>query len=124
MYILKFLIAGVLGLGVNLGTSKVLHMLGVSYLAGSVAAFLVAMLIGFVLQKYWTFKDRTLGHAHTQFMLYGALACGNLVVNTVVVYLLVEYAAAHYLVAQAIGAGTVAITSYIIYRFYIFTDSL
>lgn len=122
MRVLKFLITGLTGLCVNLGVFHLLYVLGVPYLAGSVTAFLVAMFVGFVLQKYWTFEEHTLERAHMQLMLYGTLALCNLAANTLIVYLLVEYASTHYLVAQTIGAGSVAITSYFVYRFYIFTD--
>ncbi len=120
MRILKFLLTGSIGLCVNLGMFHLLYVLGMPYLAGSVTAFLVAMFVGFALQKYWTFEDRTLERAHTQLMLYGILALCNLAINTLIVYLLVEYADAHYLVAQVIGAGSVAVTSYFVYRLYIF----
>ncbi len=122
MHVMKFLIAGGAGLSVNLGIFHTLYVLGVPYLAGSVIAFLISMVVGFTLQKYWTFEERTLERARTQFMLYGTLALCNLAVNTLIVYLFVEYASAHYLIAQTIGAGSVAVVSYFVYRFYIFAD--
>lgn len=120
MRVLKFLLTGTIGLSVNLGTFHTLYVLGVPYLAGSVGAFIVAMCVGFVLQKYWTFEEHTFGRAHTQFMLYVMLTLGNLGVNTLIVYVLVEYTGAHYLVAQTVGAGSVAFVSYFVYRRYIF----
>jgi putative flippase GtrA len=116
--------SGAIGLTVNLGIFRALYVLGVPYLIGSIAAFLVALVVGFILQKYWTFEERTNERAHKQFMLYSTLALCNLVVNTLVVYLLVEHALVHYLVAQTVGAGLVAAVSYFVYRLYIFTDAL
>ena len=124
MRVLRFLIAGIIGLCVNLGIFHTLYVLGVPYLAGSVGAFLTALIVGFVLQKYWTFEEHTHERARKQFVLYSTLALCNLVVNTLVVYLLVEYALVHYLVAQTAGAGLVAAVSYFVYRLYIFTDAL
>lgn len=123
MRVLKFVLSGIVGLGVNLGVFRALYVLGVPYLIGSITAFLIAMLVGFVLQKYWTFEDRAPERVRTQFALYTALALDNLVMNTFIVYLLVEYASAHYLVAQTIGAGLVAFASYFVYRFYIFREA-
>ena len=123
MRVLKFFFSGVIGLGVNLGVFHLLFVLGVPYLAGSVAAFLVAMIVGFILQKYWTFGERSQKRVQKQFLLYVMLTLCNLAVNTLIVYVLVEYASAHYLVAQTIGAGSVALTSYVIYRRYIFTGT-
>ncbi len=123
MRILKFLIAGATGLSVNLGVFHMLYVLGVPYLGGSIVSFFIAMVVGFMLQKYWTFEERTLGRARTQFMFYATLALCNLAVNTLIVYVLVERVNVHYLVAQTIGAGSVALVSYFIYRLYIFTGT-
>lgn len=123
MRIFKFLSAGAIGLGVNLGTYYVATQLLVHYLIGSAVAFLMALVVGFILQKYWTFEELSLERACTQFLLYGALALCNLAANTLIVYLLVENARTHYLVAQTIGAGLVACVSYFVYHFYIFSSS-
>lgn len=124
MRVFKFLITGAIGLSVNLGVFHTLYVLGVPYLAGSVSALLIAMVVGFVLQKYWTFEERSYERTRTQFMLYGMLSLCNLGVNTLIVYLLVEYANLYYLIAQAIGAGLVACTSYLAYKHYIFAETL
>ena len=122
MRVLKFFITGGIGLSVNLGVFHMLYVFDVPYLTGSAAAFFIAMAVGFTLQKYWTFEEHTLERARTQFLLYAALALCNLAVNTLVVYALVEYVNAHYLLAQTVGAGSVALASYVVYRFYIFAD--
>lgn len=122
--ILKFLFVGAIGLLVNLGTYYLATKLHVQYLVGSTVAFLVAMCVGFILQKYWTFGDHSWERMHTQFALYAMLTLCNLAANTLVVYLLVTYANTYYLIAQTIGAGLVALVSYGIYRRYIFTGAL
>jgi putative flippase GtrA len=124
MHILKYITTGMIGLSVNLGVFHMFYGFGVPYLAGSVTALFVAMLAGFILQKYWTFQDHSSERMHIQFALYAALALGNLAVNTLIVFLLVEYAGAHYLIAQTIGAGLVAFTSYLVYKHYIFAETL
>lgn len=124
MRIVRFLCTGAIGLSTNLGMFRLLYILGVPYLVGSVAAFSVAMVVGFLLQKYWTFEERSRERAQTQFIQYALLTLGNLVLNTFLVYALVEYGHAHYLLAQAMGAGAIAILSYFVYRRYIFASSL
>jgi len=124
MRVLRFLSTGAVGLAVNLGTYYVMTQLGVQYLIGSALAFFTALIVGFVLQKYWTFEERSLERARTQFFLYGALALCNLGANTLLVYLLVENAQTHYLISQTIGAGLAACVSYFAYHFYIFSSPL
>lgn len=120
MRVLKFLIAGVIGMSVNLGVFHLLYVLGVPYLIGSIAGVLVAMVIGFIFQKYWTFGDRASGRTHTQFVLYGALALTNLLLNTGIIYILIGTFGVYYLLAQAIGAAVTSTDSFIAYHFVIF----
>ncbi|MCC6290738.1 GtrA family protein [Candidatus Nomurabacteria bacterium] len=120
---LKFFLTGLVGLSVNLGVFNLLYLLGLPYLYGSVMSFLVAMVVGFLLQKYWTFEDCSRERAYVQFASYAALTSCNLLLNTFIVYALVDYADVYYLVAQATGAGLLSLLSYFVYRFYIFRGS-
>jgi putative flippase GtrA len=119
MQVLKFLTTGAIGLLINLGTYRALYAMGVHYLFGSMLAFSVSLIIGFVLQKYWTFKN-TSEKISLQFTLYAFVAVCNLAFNTVVVFVSVTYGGVHYLIAQTIGAGVIAALSYFLYRRYIF----
>lgn len=118
--IFKFLVAGGIGVSINLGLYELLYLAGVPYLLGSAIAVALSTIFGFLLQKYWTFEERTHMRAPTQFIQYGILALANIAVNTLIVYVLVGKLGVHYLVAQAIGAATVAIYSFFLYRLVIF----
>ena len=111
-------------MGVNVLTLHVLVSFGVYYLAASICAFSVALLVGFLLQKNWTFQARSVGRAKIQFGMYAALTLVNLGINTVIVYVCVEYLHLNYLLAQVIGAGLVSVSSYFIYTLYIFKPVL
>jgi putative flippase GtrA len=120
MRVFKFLIAGGIGVSVNLGIFHILYVLGVPYLIGSIIALLISMAVGFTLQKYWTFQDRMSAHIRVQFIQYAALALGNLALNTGIVYVLIDKLGTHYLLAQAAGAAIVATYSFFVYRVLIF----
>ncbi len=120
MRIIKFLITGAIGISVNLGVFHVLYILGVPYLVGSMTGLLISMGVGFVLQKYWTFEEPSSERARSQFVQYALLALGNLALNTGIVYVLVDKLGMYYLLAQTIGAATIAIDSFFIYRAFIF----
>ena len=123
MRTLRYLVSGSIGLSVNLGLYRALvQFVHAQYLVGSVIAVSVSTIVGFLLQKYWTFEERSHERMRTQFMLYAGLSLCNLGINTLIVYLLVEYADAHYLIAQAVGAGLVACVSYVVYKRYIFAE--
>lgn len=119
--VLRFLTSGTIGISVNLGT---LHLLvtifDVHYLLSSIIALSISMVVGFLLQKYWTFEEHSTDRAPMQFVFYVSLALFNLSLNTGIVYVLSGVLLFHYLLAQAAGAGAVALVSYFVYREFIF----
>lgn len=117
----RYLMTGCVGLIVNLGSYHLLvAVFGVPYLVGSMIAIVLSTVVGFLLQKYWTFGERSHAAAPRQFALYAALALWNLGLNTLIVFALVEYFALHYLIAQAIGSGVLAVSSFLLYHHYVF----
>lgn len=106
---------------VNLGS---LHLLvdvaGAHYLPSSIIAVSLSTVVGFLLQKYWTFAERSSERAVAQFGLYVGIAIANICVNTLLVYGLVEGLGAHHLVAQFVGAGVVAVSSFVMYQRLVF----
>lgn len=119
--IVKYLMTGGIGITVNLGLYHVLvayaHM---HYLAGSIVAVSCSTVVGFLLQKFWTFEERTTDTAHTQFALYTILAVCNIGLNTLIVYALAGLMHVHYLAAQGFAAAVVAVWSYFLYREVVF----
>lgn len=51
------------------------------YLVGAVVGFLLALFTSFILQKFWTFRDRVMHRTRRQFTWYGAVAVGNVLIN-------------------------------------------
>lgn len=122
--IARYLATGGVGLVVNLGSYRLLvERFALPYLPGSMIAVSLSTITGFILQKYWTFAEHDHSRVPRQFLLYASLACWNLCLNTAIVFVLVEYTGAHYLFAQACGAGIVALSSFFIYRYYIFAPA-
>lgn len=120
MRAVKFVTSGAIGVSVNLAVFHTLYVLAVPYLAGSIIALVLSMGVGFVLQKYWTFQNHSAEHVHVQFGRYALLALVNLSLNTGIVYVLIDTFGTFYLLAQAIGAATIGINSFFIYRAFIF----
>jgi putative flippase GtrA len=52
-----------------------------TYLVGAMLGFVLAVIITFFLQKYWTFRDRTQKHARRQLLGYTIVALINLGIN-------------------------------------------
>ncbi len=121
MRIVKFIISGGIGLSVNLLTYRFLvESLGVHYLAGSMLSLALSTVVGFLLQKFWTFEEHSRERAPKQFALYTLLAICDLGINTGVVFILTGKLGLYYLLSQAIGAGLVATINFCAYHFVIF----
>lgn len=97
---------------------------GLWYLISTVAAFAIAIIVSFLLQKLWTFKDATADRTKKQFIVYIAVAIGNTVLNTFFVYFFVQYLGIFYLLSQIIAAGIIAIESFFIYQHFIFNQKI
>lgn len=99
------------------------ELFGVYYLVSVVLAFLIAVVVSFVLQKYWTFQDRSKDMMHKQAMVYVGVAICNTILNTFLVFVFVEYVHIHYMLGQFFSSGLIAFESFFIYKFFIFKDT-
>ena len=88
--VFRFGVSGGLGAAVFMATFYALtEWARVFYLYASLAAWLVAFGVSFLMQQRWTFR-REGPRARRQFYLYGALFLANMAINEVLLYLLVD----------------------------------
>ncbi len=100
------------------------HYAGFHYLLSSTLAFVVAVCVGFTLQKFWTFEDKSLSSIHRQAIQYLSLGLLNLSINAVLMLILVEKFHLWYMLAQFVACGVMACSNFIIYNLFIFkTDT-
>jgi len=117
MRIARFIITGALAAAVNLGVLYSVTVYGhLWYLYSAVLGFIVAFIVSFLLSKFWTFGNRARAGTERQLILHLLVALGNLVINTILVYLFVEGFDLWYMLAQAVAAVLIAIESYFSYR--------
>jgi putative flippase GtrA len=96
---LRFLISGTTAFLVNIVTLYCfVDILHIWYLVASAYAFTITFVVSFALQKLWTFRDRDVSRIHAQVALSLIIACMNLAVNTLLMYLFVEFVHLHHLV--------------------------
>lgn len=92
------------------------------YVYASAVSFVCSIFVSFGMQKFLTFQDTPLNDVHKQFGRYLIVICSNLILNTVLIYFFVEIAAMWYMLAQTITTGIIAITGYIGYSKFVFTE--
>jgi len=114
----KYIIAGGTAALIQLSLFYLLiQLLGVSlYLLATSGAFVVALIVSFILQKFWTFGDNSLDRIKRQFTIYGTIALTNLFLNGVFMYVLVDRLRIWYMASQVMTMGVLAIFSFILNR--------
>ncbi|MDP3661342.1 MAG: GtrA family protein [bacterium] len=121
--LVRYLIAGGTSTAIDLGILYILtEFFGWWYLASATAAFVVAAVVSFIFQKFYTFghHDSSRAILAKQSVLYLALQIANVGINTFLMYALVEWVGVWYFTAQIIAAALIAVESFFIYRFFIF----
>lgn len=114
---LKFLISGSLAAMTNLGTLFVLHgLIHLPIVPAASLSFVVAYLVSFSLQKFWTFADTGRERMAGQMIIYFMVGVFGLVLNAVGMYMLVELFLVWYLLAQIFMSAGLAVMNYFLYR--------
>lgn len=122
--LLRFLFSGGISAGVNLFFLHIFtEYFGFYYLWSVVLAFIIAVCVSFIMQKFWTFRDKSKEDIHKQVSIYVTAAIINTIINTGLVYLLVEYMNVHYLLSQIISSGLIAFESFFVYKYFIFSEN-
>lgn len=121
--ILRYLFSGATAFGVNsFFLYAFTEWIGFYYLVSVVFAFLIAVVVSFILQKFWTFRNNSKTDMRRQAVVYITTAVINTGLNTLLVYLFVEHLGLHYLVSQFFSSGLIAFESFFVYQIFIFHD--
>lgn len=91
-----------------------------TYLLGVGLGFLVALIVTFLLQKYWAFRDRESSRTSRQFLSYTLVAISGLALNALLLlgaetlceWLALDFFHGWYLVAQVLIVGIVSIFNF------------
>ncbi len=121
----RYLVSGGTAASVDFSLLYILtEFFHVWYLLSSIVAVAVAIMVSFLLQKFWTFQSNTLDTVHIQLSLHSMLSFLNLGLNTFLLYFFVEYVHLWYIFAQFLGAGLLACMNYFVYRTWIFSGNV
>jgi len=88
---IKFNVVGLTGVFVNEGLLVALQSMGVYLLTASSIAIEVSILSNFVLNDFWTFRDRRSGHLVVRLVKFNLLMLLGLIVNLGVIYVATFY---------------------------------
>jgi dolichol-phosphate mannosyltransferase len=111
----RFCIAGAAGVVAYYAALYCLtEFLGVWYIASAVVGFVLNTGLSFVLQKYWTFRNKETRLVTRQIVLYVTMNVMFLIGNVCLLYIMVQYLHMWYIGAQIILTVVFSTLSYFI----------
>lgn len=105
LQLVRFGVVGAVGFVVNLAVYALfVHPVGVDYHVAAVAAWLIAVLNNFILNRHWTFDARG-GRAHFQAMRFVCVSLVAFAFSLLLLTILVESAGLAKVLAQALAVA-------------------
>ena len=109
---IKFNVVGLVGVVVNEGVLLFLVFEGMYYLNASAVAIEISIISNFVLNDFWTFRDRRHGHIVVRLLKFNGLMIIGLLVNLAILYAGTDYLAIPYAISNLFGIAAAFLLRY------------
>ncbi len=117
----KFIISGGLAASTKLGVFSLLfYVFHFWYLLASGVAFMLSVVVGFYLQKYFTFENLGEGETHKQAVIFLIVSGLNLLVNIAIMYVFVGVLRWNEFLSQVLTIGVIACWNFFVYQTFVF----
>lgn len=117
----RYVAAGLTGAGTQISLLYIFtDIVKIWYIYSSIIAFISAIIVSFLLQKFWTFKDGSTKKIHHQAIKYLVTAISGLIANTALLYLFVDLLGLWYIFAQIVIGGLIMVFNFLMYKFFVF----
>lgn len=120
--IIKFIVSGGSAAAIEYGAFVALTFLLLPVVAANVLSFICGLIVSFTLNKAWVFSSK--GKGGRQFALYLGLALTNMLLSSILIFLLVEQLHILSYIAKIIVMGMVAIWNYGLFSRIIFKSGV
>lgn len=122
--IIRYIIAGCVATGSNLVILFIsVQYFQLWYLTGAIISFSLAVVISYLLQKFFVFKNYRKDNISTQFFRFFIYNIVMLGFNTLLMYFFVDIIHIWYLLSQALTAIIIAFMNYIYFNKIVFKKS-
>jgi glycosyltransferase involved in cell wall biosynthesis/putative flippase GtrA len=119
--LLRYLVAGITAASSNILLFYLFtYPLSINYLYSSVYAYWLSFVVSFALQKFWTFRDKSISKAHHQFIKYAIVVFVGVIVNTLCMYIFVSLFRIWPVLAQVLTGAVIAVFNFFAYKTFIF----
>ena len=111
-HFIKFNVVGLIGVAVNEGLFLLLQQEGYYFITASAVAIEASILSNFVLNDFWTFRDRRHGHIAVRLLKFNGLMLVGLAVNLVILFACTTYLLIPSALSQLLGIGAAFLLRY------------
>lgn len=117
----RYIISGIIALLANLLTLFILvHVFNKWYLTSAIISFMVGLVISYLMQKFFTFENKTIKRIPIQFLFFSIFNLMMLGLNTILMYLGVDLLNFYYLFSQIITTFLISFINYYFFNKFIF----
>ncbi len=111
---LKFAVVGVFGTLIHVGLLYFFtEFLNIYYILSSFFGYFVALSIGFIVNKVWTFEESIRTRAISKYSKFFAVCMFSLGISLILLYALTEFFGIHYIVSQILARGVALIINFL-----------
>ena len=119
---MRYFAASALALAVDFGSySGLIRLAGVDYLVAAPIGFALGLATIYALSIRWVFRQRRLGDARAEFLLFTLIGLAGMALNQGIVYAGVEQFALSYELAKIVSAGAVFCFNFASRKLLLFT---
>ncbi len=109
---IKFNLVGLSGVFVNEGLLVLIATAGLYYIYASAAAIEISIVSNFVLNEFWTFRDRRHGRIVARALKFNGLMVVGGIVNLAILYGGTAYLGVNYTLSNLVGIGAAFLLRY------------
>jgi putative flippase GtrA len=91
------------------------------YLLAAILSFIAAVVVSFMMQKFFTFNDYTKEKIKQQTVFYLGIQIFNLCLNTLLMYIGVDLLNIQYVLTQVLISSVMAVYNFFVYKYLVFT---
>ncbi|MEX0931934.1 MAG: GtrA family protein [Candidatus Paceibacterota bacterium] len=118
----RYGISGLTGAFLSIVIFWLLERTGMWYPLAATGAFVVALFVNFLMQKFWTFGHKILGEIKREFVWYTGVAIFGLVANIALLHVFIERIHLVPLISQAIAVCIVSVINFLLNKNHTFKN--
>lgn len=117
-----FLVGGLAFLVDGAVLAGMVELLGIHYLVGATAGFIVGAFVNYWLSVHWVFSERTLSNQGLELGLFILIGLIGLGLNDALMWLFTDWLGLYYLLSKIMAAALVFIYNFAVRRALLFTS--